>query len=452
MPSVATPTSEQAGRRRLFERLRPALGHPGLLAVLAAGSVLRLLIDGAAVPGVYQDSLVYLRASPHAPFAPFSPTRPSGYPLLLRILDLLPGGHLDTVTLVQHLAGVVVGGLVYFLVVRAGGRRWLGLVAAAVVLGDAYTVALEQSVLAETFFTLAVTASAYLSLRRSRAPWPQVAGGLLLGAACTIRSVGVFALPVWALWLVLARPGRRAVAYGLAAAAVPVLGYCAIHAAGGAGFSLQGSDGWFLYAKVGPIADCAGAKVEADATPLCVQPTGDPKPFEFYLYEGGSPAYQLFHGGKAVYLEDAITPENNRILRRFSLAMIEAHPRAFVELVGREFFRYLGPSTAQSELTLYGRPGTVLRAYERCLHVRWWMVTGALAAAAAWVVVGRRARELGLLVGLSVALILGAAATTGFNSRYLVPAFPLLAAAGALAADEALRWLERAGQGDPEEP
>ena len=425
---------------------RAAAGHVELLVVLGLASVLRLLVDRHAVPGVYQDSLVYLRASPHAPWAPYSPTRPSGYPLLLRVLGALPGAQLDTTTLAQHLAGLVVGALVYFLVVSAGGRRWLALAATAVVVVDAYTVALEQSILSETFFTLALAASAYLTLRRNRdrtGPWALVGGGLLLGLACTIRSVGLFAVPVWALWLLLSRPGIRTAAAGLAAVALPVLAYCALHASGGAGFALQGSDGWFLYAKVGPIVDCRGVAVAARARPLCASPGPGARTFEFYLYDGASPAYQLFHGGQAVYLEDAITPESNRILRGFGLAMVRAHPWPFMELVGREFAHYLGPSKAQSELSLYGQPGTLLQRYEKGLHVRWWMLTPALVAGLGGAVLGPRRRELGLLVGLAAALILGAAATSGFNNRYLVPTFGPLAAAGALAVDDVLRWRER---------
>ncbi|MDQ2825475.1 MAG: hypothetical protein M3Y04_00660, partial [Actinomycetota bacterium] len=237
---------------------------------------------------------------------------------------------------------------------------------------------------------------------------------------------------------------------GMAAVALPVLGYCTLHAWDGAGFSLQGSDGWFLYAKVGPIADCRGASIPARAAPLCVDPEPARKPFEFYLYEGGSPAYKLFHGGKAVYLEDAITPENNRVLRQFSVAVIAAHPGSFVRLVSRELLRYLGPSTAQSELSLYGQPGTALHWYEHWLHMRWWVLTGALAGSIAWLVWDGGPRELGLLVGLSVALILGAAATSGFNSRYLVPTFPLVVGAGALAVEGALRsWQGRARRRRP---
>lgn len=439
-----TPRALAAGRQVLSR----ARSHPGLALALALAGALRAAIDRGAAPAVYQDSLVYLRAAPHAPLAPYSPTRPSGYPLVLRMLGHLPGAQLDTVTAVQHLTGLGVGVLVYLIVTAAGGRRWLAVVAAALVLAEAFTIALEQSILAETTFTALLAASGALTLSPSRSGWPRVAGGLLLGAACTVRSVGVFAVPVWAAWVILAKPGPRVVAGAMAAVAAPVLGYATVHAAQGAGFSLQGSDGWFLYAKVGPIASCDAVAVEREALALCDRPEdAAQRSFEFFLYEGASPAYRAFHGGTAVYLEDAVTPQNNRVLRRFSLDVIEGRPRAFLGLVGREVLRYLGPWTAPTELSLYGRPGTALAAFERWFHLRWWMVTGPLVAGGALAMVGRRARELGLLVGLPAALIVGAAATSGFNGRYLLPAVPLLAAAGALVAEEALRWQRPPGAG-----
>lgn len=426
-PAAAMP-SEGHDRRRL-----PAAA----LVVVVLAAVVRMLVDIRNPPGVTQDSLVYLDLSPHAPLGPFSPTRPNGYPLVLRLLDVLPGAHLNAVTAVQHAAGIAVGAMVYLLAAWAGVRRGLALAAAGIVLADAHTVALEQSILAETFFTLTLVASVFLVVNgRTGAP-AVAAGGLLLGVACTMRTVGLFAVPVWLAWLVLARFGRRGVLLGLAGVVVPVVAYSTMHAVQGAGFSLVGSDGWYLYARVATIADCTGADVPPETRPLCQGPRS--RPFEFYLYDPASPAYQLFYG-RGMDLEEAVTPENNRLLRRFSLAVIRAHPVSFAASVSKEFLRYLRPAQAQNELRLWSTPGTLLSWYERWMHLVWWMVVGALLAGMAVIAVGRRAKEAALLVGMAAALILGAATTSGFNNRYLVPTLPLLAAAGALAADEALTW------------
>ncbi|HEX2046836.1 MAG TPA: hypothetical protein VHF27_03670 [Acidimicrobiales bacterium] len=425
------------------ERRPPAAGeiagrYDGVVAAVGLAVILRLLIERRSIPGVTQDSLIYVRLEPHAPFAPFSPTRPSGYPLVMRFLDWLPGSMLDAVTAAQHAAGVAIGVLVYLIAVRAGVRRWIAVAAAAVPLFDAYTVALEQAILAETSFTLAVVAAAYLALDRGASGRKLAGSGLLLGLACTIRTVGLLVVPLWLAWLLLGKVGPRRVLAGLAGAALPVVAYCTMHAVEGAGFGLVEADGWYLYGKVAPIADCAGADVPRAAAPLCVPPAG--RSFEFYLYDGASPAHQLFSGGRSVDLEEAVTPENNGLLRRFSLAVIRAHPVSFVRAVAKELVRYLGPSDPQNELSLYGKPGTPVALYERWLHMPWWLVPGAMAAGTALVVLDRRAREAALLVGIPAALVLAAAATSGFNSRYLLPGLPLLAAVCALAGEEALTW------------
>src|SRR3954467_8266769 len=94
----------------------------------------------------------------------FAPLRPSGYPLILKLLHALP-----VVTVAQHLAGLApappvpatcppLGGgpapgtLVYATCRHLGVRRWLATVGAAFVALDAWAIALEQYVLAEAFF------------------------------------------------------------------------------------------------------------------------------------------------------------------------------------------------------------------------------------------------------------------------------------------------------------
>lgn len=412
--------------------------HDGVVTVGGLAIVLRLLIERRSVPGVTQDSLIYMRLARHAPFAPYSPTRPSGYALVLRVLDWLPGSQLDVVTAMQHAAGIVVGILVYLLLTRCGVRRWIAVAACAVPLFDAYTVALEQAILAETFFTLAMVAAVYLVLD-GRGDRRRVAvSGLLIGLACTIRTVGVLVVPVWLLWLASGRLGRRTVLLAVAGVAMPVLAYCVLHAAQGNTFGLVEGDGWYLYAKVAPIADCRGADIGAETMSLCAGPRG--QSFEFYLYQAASPAHQLFSGGREIDLEEAITPRNNRLLRQFSLAVIRAHPVRFARAVTGDFVRYFAPAEKQNELSLYGKPGTPVAFYERTVHTGWLLVAGAFAAGVSAGVFGRRAREASLLVGTATALLLAAAATSGFNIRYMLPALPLLAGAGALGLEDFLAW------------
>jgi hypothetical protein len=58
-----------------------------------------------------------------------------------------------------------------------------------------------------------------------------------------------------------------------------------------------------------------------------------------------------------------------------------------------------------------------------------------------------RARVIGLLVGVALAILLGSVATTLFRLRYLMPTVPLLVCAGALAIPQAF---DVQADGDPE--
>jgi hypothetical protein len=409
-----------------------------VVLVLAAGTIIRLAVDLAQGPAVYQDSLVYITLSEDAPFR-FRATRPNGYPVVMRVLSLV-GEKLDVVTMAQHVAGLLVGLLVYALLVRLGVRRWMATLTTALVVLNAYAVALEQDILSETFFTLTITSSAYLLLAASRRTVAVVTSGLFLAMAVTIRVVGIFAVPVWIAYVLVSRPGWRKSGAAILAVAAPLLAYCTFHAAHGRGFGFTSADGWFLYGKVGPIVDCSGASVPVRTRPLCDGPRG--RAVEFYLYDRTSPAHVLFFGPtEPVNVDEDWNAENSGLLRRFSVGVIRGHPVSFARVVVKDFFRYLGPNPAAVELTLYGEPGTLTHAYERWLHVPWWTVSAALVTAVVALIVGRPGfhfRETLFLLGLSLSLLLGAAATAGFNPRYLVPLTPLILAAGALAAHDLL--------------
>ena len=57
------------------------------------------------------------------------------------------------ITTVQHVAGLVPDALTYFLLIRAGAGRILATACAALVTLYAYAILLEQTILAESFFT-----------------------------------------------------------------------------------------------------------------------------------------------------------------------------------------------------------------------------------------------------------------------------------------------------------
>src|SRR6266704_1910379 len=83
--------------------------HWPFALVLAAGGVLRLAAEIAYRPALfYSDSWGYLSMAHGGGIVTFAPLRPSGYPLILKVLHLLP-----VITTVQHLAGLLTATLVY---------------------------------------------------------------------------------------------------------------------------------------------------------------------------------------------------------------------------------------------------------------------------------------------------------------------------------------------------
>jgi hypothetical protein len=82
-------------------------------------------------------------------------------------------------------------------------------------------------------------------------------------------------------------------------------------------------------------------------------------------------------------------------------------------------------------------PAGSVRAYRRALHVPRPLLAALVLVSLAGLV--RRVRALKdvlLLTGSGVALVVGAAATAGFGLRYLLPSVPLLALGGVLAGRE----------------
>src|SRR5437763_15524557 len=150
--------------------------------------------------------------------------RPSGYPFDLKILSVACNGLVST-TFVQHLAGLATGTLAYATLYSLGVRRWLATVAGALVVLDAWAVALEQYVLAEAFLGLLLAAVVWRSLtglsRRTGTPAALAVAGLCLAAAALMKPVALFAVPAWLVWLAWSRVGARAALAGVVALVLP---------------------------------------------------------------------------------------------------------------------------------------------------------------------------------------------------------------------------------------
>lgn len=477
------PPAQPRRHRRAFSALaavpRLLRAHPALTLVLALGILLRVAIAVAYRPALmWDDSWAYLNTAFRNLPVSISGSRPSGYPLLVRILT---GNDVSLAGLVsaQHLAGLAVGVLAYVLAVRLNVPRWMAAVLAAVLLLDSYALTLEQTMMPESLFTLALLLSAYLLIAH-KSSWVALAGsGALLAIATTIRTAALFAVPVW-LWYLLGRPRtRRGVTAAVLALALPLLAYCSFHALVGRGFMMVEADGWFLYGRVAAIADCRTFAHDASLERLC-----DPHPLShrhdptYYVFLPTSPAVRAFQhlGGK----DAKKSLSSNATLRRFGLSVIRDRPLRYVSLVGDDYLKlFTGRAFVETAIVMpahpralaaYSKearrnylpryapkihpPAGLLLDYQQVAHTPGWLAGLAalvvLLATPALLVrrVRRRAQYLpeGLLLGgIGVTTSLGAVATVSSEVRYLVPAVPFLLT-GALVALASLVRARRDGR------
>jgi hypothetical protein len=452
--------------------------HWPFALVLAAGALLRLACEIAYRPALfYSDSWGYLAMAHGGGIVSFAPLRPSGYPLILKVLHFLPA-----ITVAQHLAGLAVATLAYATCSALGMRRWLATLAGAFVALDAWLIALEQYVLAESFFALALMLAVWATLvaaTRADASAPRgvrirgSAGvalgfaGLCLAAAALMRPVGLFAVPAWVIWMIWVRPGSRAVVAGLSCLVVPLLVYSLAHQSVTGSFGLTQANGWFLYGRVGQIATCNGIDVERAARKLCDRPPQAAHENQsWFMFNRRSPARQAFGGISA---DSGKQARSNRILGKFARQVILERPGDYANLVAGDFFRYLrpGPRAAHREdqtvefprsarihfddptirhrlypnLTTHASaPAGALRAYGKVFHTSRVLVALAILASLLALILGRKSRDsrlsaIFLTLGMGVGLLLGAALGAGFALRYLVPVVAQVAIAGTLSAE-----------------
>lgn len=446
--------------------------HWPLLLVLALAASVRVAVAIAYRPAIFfGDSWAYLDLAYGGSPVAFAPDRPSGYPLVIDLLSAF-GRDLATITTAQHVAGLVTGVLTYALLLRLRVPRWLATAGAAVVLLDAYAMALEQQILAEAFFTLALVAAFFCMAGRDRGTVALAASGALLAVAATMRTAALFAVPVWALYVLWTHRSTRLVAPAVLGLVLPLLVYASWHAADTGRFGITQADGWFLYGRVGEIADCGDANVPAGARPLCDRNARDRREgAAYHIWNADGPARRTFGGMSSDPDEQA---RSNDALRGFARAIIRDRPGVYAELVWDDFLRYFTPgarSRGNSDLAValpqFGRivrrneiardrwfPGFVphvhppakrVRDYHERIHVPRPLIAALaiaavleLAIAAAAFALRRagppRRREVFLLTGAGLAMLLGTAATSEFVLRYLIPVVPLLVCGGAAAA------------------
>jgi hypothetical protein len=461
--------------------------HWPFALVLGAGGLLRLACELAYRPALfYSDSWGYLSMAHGSGVVSFAPLRPSGYPLILKTLHWLP-----LITVAQHLAGLAIATLVYATSRALGVRRWLATVAGALIALDAWAIALEQYVLAESFFALALVLAVWASLTGTmrvelgdaggpgasapaQRPRPGRSAaialglaGLCLAAAVLMRPVGLFAVPAWLVWMIWVRPGARPALAGLACLAVPLLVYSLGHAHVTGTFGLTQANGWFLYGRVGSIASCNGIDVARDARELCKRPPEAAHENQsWFMFNRRSPARQAFGGISA---NSDTQARSDAILGHFARQVIAERPAAFVKLVAGDLFKYLRPgphALHREDLTVEfprsarirfddpsirrrlfpdlrthaAAPSGALRSYAGVFHTSRPLIALLIVAGLVALVLGAARRDprlpaLFLTFGTGVGILVGAALGAGFALRYLVPAVAPFAITGTLSVE-----------------
>jgi hypothetical protein len=432
-----------------------------------AGAVVRVMAMVAYSPALlFPDSWGYIATGLTGSFVGLPTVHPLGYPVLIRIFTL-PDRSLAELVAFQHLAVLAIGVAIYVALIRSRLPRWAAAAAAALVLLDGYSITLEQYVMSDTFFSVGLLAALLVI------SWPQIGPvqlrrpmlgraalcGLLLAMTSLVREVAPFTLPVVLVYLVWMRAGWGPVLAFLVAVALPLLGYSALINHRFHVFGMTATPGWTLYGRVAGFADCNGVKLGRAERKLCetkAQRASHPSAPDWYIW-GPSPAMKLFHPGTQSIADVAPT---NRVLESFSRTMIIHHPLDFADATLSDFLRYFtpgavpyndavsatslprspsheasSPATQRRDLPglkLHVRsPASFIRSYRGVLHVPR-PVLALLALAALWAVCVRvpARREIFLLAGSAVMVLLGTAATGGFALRYLLPAVPLLAIGG----------------------
>jgi 4-amino-4-deoxy-L-arabinose transferase-like glycosyltransferase len=229
MPDMLTTTADPAAAGATTRQPGPPgrwTWRRGLAVCLIVSGVLRLVAVGSIPLVITNDGVSYITWATqlfrHQPFT-IAPYRTPGYPLLLtgiwEVFGLGPAGVLVT----QHLMGLAVTALVFFIALRLSNA-----VAATVVAlmysFDPWVLGLSSYALSEALTMFVVVAAAALAWHdsRKRLWWSLVLGGLL-GFACLVRPSCQILIPFFLLARAV-RLGARGWTHGAAALAAGAVG------------------------------------------------------------------------------------------------------------------------------------------------------------------------------------------------------------------------------------
>jgi len=272
---AAPGAGERGGSRWNAMTARVTLRRHWLFALLfTLGVLLRVMAQVAYWPAIlYYDSAGYLGGYRLSLAEP----DPLGYPLTAHLL--LDAFHdLAALSVVNHLLGLAIAGVIYAVLLRRGVKPWIAALATVPVLLDGLQLLIEQMVMSEPMFQFFIVLGIALLLWRPR-PTPVLAAGAgaaFAGAALT-RYVGLWLVLAGLLYCALAARGRvlrlMTTLAVLAGFALPMIGYAAYNDAVNGSFALpSGKVSTALYARVAASVTCARLSLPSYERPLCPPP------------------------------------------------------------------------------------------------------------------------------------------------------------------------------------
>ncbi|HEY4457734.1 MAG TPA: hypothetical protein VGN81_25695 [Pseudonocardiaceae bacterium] len=483
-PADTSPESSPEhprGRLRALFSWATVRTHWLLTILLVVGVIMRIVTVFAYQPGLLNlDSWAYLdNAGPLLPQF----LDPIGYPLLI-LRPLLPLGGIRTVVIVQHLAGLGMGLVIYNLALRLGAKRWLAALAAAPVLIDAFQLNVEETILSDVWLQVAVVIAFWLLLARGvPKPGRAALAGFVVAVSITIRMVALPLIVPVVLYLILAGGqwrsragwGKIAARTGACVGAflVVIAAYATYFHSFTGTWGLNTASGNSIYGRTAEIADCPQDDLDKVLMELCPkEPLGQRLGSDAYAHADGTPGWPGYvPPGKTIYDLD----------KEFSYKVIEHQPLQVVGAVLQDFSKgfwpthitfgtdppaitwqfltsypayYFGPDQTVPQITKamqdyvqkysgevgYASPqlGQFLRAYQTVIYTPgpYLLICGILAWLAGFGVgLARRAKQRApafLLVGMAITLM-GMAAAFEFSWRYQLPGLVVYPLAGALA-------------------
>ena len=430
-------------------------------ALLVLAAALRGIVLAAYHPAlIFPDSVRYLQYAHNFAHGDWTvdDQRQSGYSVL--ITPFASQNVLWFIPLLQHLAGLGTGVLVYAVLVRFGARRWLAALATIPVLFDPLQLILEQYVLTDVWTVLLLLgALALLVWRRDSVTWRAAAWcGLLLGLAVTFRDQELIMIVPAVIYVLIRRCPVRVLAALVVCFALPVTGYLGWFYASHGKWNFTTFSGAFLYGRVADFADCSGLRLPSYEKPLCpAQPPAD-RVADYYTWNPASPQWTFTPPpGKS----------RDSVVEDFSLRILRHQPLAYAEAVGRDFLYGFSPvrgegpehypidylhfqthitpdTAADASLAAMGiRPPKSRPGLAAFLHGygRWFYFPGPLFAAGlllglAGTVIGlvRRGRDADCLLFTigTIAVLIPPAVFATFDWRYQLPQLSLIPIAAIL--------------------